>query len=56
MHVQQHVSMSGFIQAGLSKIQGLLKDFLRLPTVFQGLKFMKHIHVDLSVKILLQKY
>ena len=40
--------ITGFIQAGLSKIQGLLKDF---PTVFQGLKFMKN--TDLSVKILL---
>ena len=41
---------TGFIQAGLSKIQGLFKDF---PTVFQRLKFMKN--TDLSVKILLQK-
>ena len=38
-------AFTGFIQAGLSKIQGLLKDF---PTVFHGLKFMKN--TDLSVK------
>ena len=38
---------TGFIQASLSKIQGLLKDF---PAVF---KFMKN--TDLSVKCLLQK-
>ena len=45
-----HPACTGFIQAGLSKIQGNLKDF---HTVFQGLKFMKN--TDLSVKILLQK-
>ena len=41
--------ISGFIQASLSKIQGLLKDF---PTVFKD-KFIKN--TDLSVKCLLQK-
>ena len=29
---------TGFIQASLSKIQGLFKDFLRLSFSFQGLK------------------
>ena len=48
--VKAHIDHAGFIQAGLSKIQGLLKDF---RTVFQRLKFMKN--TDLSVKILLQK-
>ena len=32
------VSISGFIQASLSKIQGLFKDFSRLSYSFQGLK------------------
>ena len=31
---QEKFVTTGFIQAGLSKIQGLLKDF---PTIFQGL-------------------
>ena len=30
--------LSGFIQASLSKIQGLFKDFLRLSYSFQGVK------------------
>ena len=38
-----------FIQASLSKIQGLFKDFSILSYGFQGLK-------DLSVKILLLKW
>ena len=41
---------AGFIQASLSKIQGLLKDF---PTVFKDLKLKKN--TDLHVKILLWK-
>ena len=32
-------SSSGFIQANMSKIQGLFKDFSRLSYTFQGLKF-----------------
>ena len=32
---------TGFIQASLSKIQGLFKDFSRLSYSFQGLKFEK---------------
>ena len=41
---------AGFIQASISKIQGLLK---ASPTVFKDLKLTKN--TDLSVKILLQK-
>ena len=44
------ISHAGFIQASLSKIQGLLKAF---PIVFKDLKLMKN--TDLSVKIQLQK-
>ena len=44
---------SGFIQASMSKIQGLFKDFLRLSYSFQGLEVMKN--TDLSVKFLLPK-
>ena len=40
----------GFIQVGLSQIQGLVKVFY---TVFQGLNFMKN--TDFSVTFLLQK-
>ena len=47
------VSISGFIQASLSKFQGLLKDFSRLSYSFQRLKVMKN--PDLSIKILLWK-
>ena len=43
------VDHSRFIQASLSKIQGLFKDF---PTVFKDKKFRKY--PDLSVTILLQ--
>ena len=47
---QQAKSKSGFIQASMSRIQGLLQ---ASPTVFKGLKLMKN--TDLSVQILLQK-
>ena len=40
--VRQPVFRVSDIQAGLSKIQGLLKDF---PTVFQVLKFMKNANL-----------
>ena len=42
--------ITGFIQASMSKIQGLLKDS---PTVFKDLKLMKN--TDLSVKVILRK-
>ena len=42
---------SGYIQASMSNIQGLLK---ASPTIFKDLKLMKN--TDLRVKILLQKY
>ena len=45
---------TGFIQASLSKIQGLFKDFSRLSYSFQGLKVYEN--PDLSVKTLLQKW
>ena len=41
---------TGLIQASLSKIQGLLKNF---PTVFKDVKLMKN--TDLHVKMLLLK-
>ena len=44
------VIATGFLQARLCKIQGLLKYF---PTVFNGLKTKKN--TDLHVKILLLK-
>ena len=37
------LGLAGFIQASLSKIQGLLKDF---PTVFKDLKFMKNTDIS----------
>ena len=45
-----HGLITGFIQASMSKIQGLLK---ATPTIFKDLKLMNI--TDLSVKILLQK-
>ena len=48
--MKNQVSDTGFIQASLNKIQGLLKD---IPTVFKDHKFMKI--TNLSVKCLLQK-
>ena len=36
------IAITGFIQAGLSKIQGLFKDFLRFSYSFQGLKYIKN--------------
>ena len=44
---------TGFLQANLSKIQGLFKDLLRQSYSFQGLKVYEN--PDLRVKILLQK-
>ena len=44
---------TGFIQASMSKIQGLFKDFLKSLQQIQGLKVNEKS--DLSVKILLQK-
>ena len=44
---------SGFLQASMSKIQGLFNDFSRLSYSFQGLKV--YDNPELSVKILLQK-
>ena len=46
----KYPEISGFIQASLSRIQVLLKDFF---TVFKDQNFMKN--TDLRVKILLQK-
>ena len=43
-------TFTGFIQASLSKIQGLIKDF---PIDFKDNKFMRN--TDLSVKCPLQK-
>ena len=45
--------VSGFIQASLSKIQGLFKDFLKTFLLFSRTELMKNI--DLHVKILLRK-
>ena len=45
-----HQVWTGFIQASMSKIQGLLED---PPTVFKDYKLMKN--TDLNVEILLQK-
>ena len=50
IHWIQRIGLSGFIQASMSKIQGLLK---ATPTAFKDLKLMKNTY--LSVKILLQK-
>ena len=47
------LTFTEFIQASMSKIQGLFKDFSSLCNSFQGLKLMKN--TDLSVRILLQK-
>ena len=45
--------LSGFIQAGLHKIQGLSKDFKKLSYGLQGEGYEKK--TDLHVKILLLK-
>ena len=36
--ITQSISISGFIQASLSKIKAFFKDFSRLSYSFQGLK------------------
>ena len=42
-----------FVQASMSKIQGLFKDFKNISYIFQGLNVNEN--TDLSVKSLLQK-
>ena len=53
LQIHRYSTSAGFIQASISKIQGLFKAFEAFPTVFKDLKLMKN--TDLSVKILLQK-
>ena len=46
-------TITGFVQASMSKIQGLFKDFYKPLQQFQGLNANEN--TDLSVKSLLQK-